>query len=198
MTRSAEPDARASTARDAGAPERPDDDPGLFAALAERVAAELSRASLVLETALVESRLAASSLLLLLLAVGVALVLVTVSWALLMALAALGLAALGLGPAGGLAVVLAVHAVALVALGLVARVLAKNLRFGHTLRALGRDPEALARRAREGLAEAASEVAGGAARAAADAVEAPPPPRPPHRDAVRTASERDRNAAGPR
>lgn len=165
-----------------GPPRDRHDSPGLLAALAERGAAELSRAALVAETALVESRLAASSLLLLVVVALAALVLTIVAWVLLMALAAVGLAALGLGPAGGLGIVLGLHLAGLLALALFARVLAGNLRFGRTLRALGRDPLAVAAKVGGAAAEAVRETGGGDARGtpdAPDAAEGPDAPAAP-------------------
>ena len=112
------------------------DTDGLIGAIAERLSAELERGTTTLRLALAETRLAASSAALLL---GIVLALVALAlliWLLLVALAGYGLWRLGLSPAAVLALLLAVHAGAALALALLARRLAADLRFAHTRRAL--------------------------------------------------------------
>lgn len=111
----------------------------MLAVLKARADAEVSRYRTLVEIALVESRVAAFSTLLLFGIVLCAVVLLLFVWILLMALATLGLASLGLGLAASLGMLLAVHAVGLVSLGLFGHGLLKNLRFSHTLSALGHE-----------------------------------------------------------
>lgn len=109
---------------------------GLVGAFGERLAAQFERGSTTLRLAFAETRLAASSATLLLGIVLFGVALGFVVWLLLIALLGYGLWLLGLSPAASLGVLLLVHIGAVVVLGLVARQLARDLRFVHTRRAL--------------------------------------------------------------
>jgi len=112
------------------------DTDGIVGALGERLSAGIEHGATTLRLALAETRLAATSAILL---VGIALgtlVLAILIWLLLVALAGYGLWAIGLSPAFALLVLLGVHVAAALALGLLARRLMRDLRFAHTRRAL--------------------------------------------------------------
>lgn len=152
--------ATARRAPQASPSERADDDPGtargeraaregtadgLADAVGERVLALVDEGMTTVRLALAETRLAASAAALLLGLVIVGAALLIVVWLLLVALAGVALAALGLGPATTLALLLLAHLVALAALALLARALARELAFARTRSALAaRRPPAVA------------------------------------------------------
>jgi len=128
----------------------PTEAPSLSRALRDRWQAEAGRWTTVGEIVLTETRLAGTSAVALL---GIALaiaVLALVCWLLFMTLVTIGLVALGLGPAGALGLVLGIHLLAVLCLALLARRLLPNLRFEHTLDALGRSRRRQARPAPDG------------------------------------------------
>lgn|GEM_PF-3504490 len=158
-------------------PPDPEAAPSITQALNDRWQAEAARWTTIVEIALTETRLAGSSALALL---GIALagaVLAPVCWLLLMALVTLGLVGLGMGMAMALSLVLLAHLLGAAVLVWLARRLMGNLRFGHTLDALGRTR----RRAEPSgtAAEAPEEPAAGRTLPPIEADAAHPVPRHP-------------------